>query len=734
MKNVLAGMAAALFLSCSTSPVSSPPPTTVPDAIPQAAGSSGDGFRPWSGGRVPSPAEPLVSVGLLTDEGSATFPRTSTGYYVISDAGTFFTPRGFVAHAPLAGQPVRYGVQVGAISDSGSAEGMKRQIEERLRADVVIVFDAATGMNRVIAGNFASADEARPFRETLINAGWPSESMIVPRPSGQTFTPAVRVVDDEGLERTFSGGRIDVIPAGDEIQIAGAPYRGIARLHVNSRGLFNVINRLNLDDYVKGVIPSEMGPRIYDELEAQKAQALAARTYAVRRLGDYRSEGYDICPTPACQVYKGKGTEQELSNRAVDETAGLVITYEGKPIDALFSATCGGATSDVDVMFPGRTDPYLRHASCVESELLSFDGRADGPLLDTVSQRARLFQAVTGFDGARTSWSAGDVAAVVDAAMRHAGLESVASGRPASSRRGDVYRWLHELWNISDSARLLLLPEDVRYYFPSQNADAPEIRTAAWLIKFEFLPFQMIDQLDMNAAMPRDELMSILYSWLLHLKTAEEIRGRIRDIDGRMMLLKADWGNPRLEVPQGTPVFRQLGDRIQELRTVPVIIGDRAAAVRTGGRVVALTIEANYDGAAFDRTSAYSSWVRSWREEELVKAISRRNPIRDLEDLRIVSRDEAGRIRELQVVADSGRTISLRGLPIRWSLDTPDNLFTIQRSMDRDGVSRWTFFGKGWGHGTGMCQVGAFGMAFRGHTAAQIIHNYYHGVEIQPLR
>jgi stage II sporulation protein D len=70
---------------------------------------------------------------------------------------------------------------------------------------------------------------------------------------------------------------------------------------------------------------------------------------------------------------------------------------------------------------------------------------------------------------------------------------------------------------------------------------------------------------------------------------------------------------------------------------------------------------------------------------------------------------------------------------VRWSLNVPDNLFVIDRTKDPDGVDRYTFFGKGWGHGVGMCQVGAYGMAFRGWKADQILKRFYTGVEIVPM-
>ena len=155
----------------------------------------------------------------------------------------------------------------------------------------------------------------------------------------------------------------------DTLTIIDKPYRTAARVFINARGTYNVINELNLEDYLRGVVPAEMGSKIYDEVEALKAQAIAARTYAVRNLGQFKREGYDICAGPACQAYNGFSGEEALTDRAVRETAGLVATYNGQPIDALYTATCGGETSDVGTMFPGRNEPYLKRVRCVEDDV-----------------------------------------------------------------------------------------------------------------------------------------------------------------------------------------------------------------------------------------------------------------------------------------------------------------------------------------------------------------------------
>ena len=98
-----------------------------------------------------------------------------------------------------------------------------------------------------------------------------------------------------------------------------------------------------------------------------KAQAVAARTYAVKRRGDFSAEGYDLCATARCQVYGGASAEQPLSTQAVKETAGQVLLYGGLPADTLFTSTCGGRTEDAGVVFPSYSAaafPYLRSVPC----------------------------------------------------------------------------------------------------------------------------------------------------------------------------------------------------------------------------------------------------------------------------------------------------------------------------------------------------------------------------------
>lgn len=717
------------FIACTSTPTApSPQPLPSPTPAPQR---SQNALTPVSSA-PPAIAAPKIRVGLLIDQPEVTFPRTSGGYTVVTDRGPSTLRRGFTVRAPLAEAAVRYAVQMAAISDQSSAQSLVERLRAETGLRVDMTFDPASGMYKILAGDFASSDAATAPRSQLTDRGYGRDLQVVRRPSDQPFEKRFELVDDEGDRHTISAATLSIFPiSGETVTIDRQPYRTSARLFINPRGLLNVINELNLEDYLLGVVPAEMGPTIYDEVEALKAQAVAARTYAIRNLRQFESEGYDICPGPACQAYKGFSGEHELSTRAVRETAGLIATYDGKPIDALYSATCGGETSDVATMFPGRGEPYLKRAKCVELELLALDGRADSGLLSETQLNARLFAAMANLTDT-SSWAARDVARAVVAAMTLAGHRELNQPLPASSRRRDVLEYLDAIMGLAAKARVVTLPEDRKYFFPqSGEVETTAYQAAAFLVKYGIWPAQFIDRVRLDEAMPREELYAFLGSWLREQTLTKDAEGKILSIAGRRLSLKNKGEVTAHTLPAGIPIFRKLGDRWQEYRSVPVMIGDRATVV-TGPdkRVAALVVQANYDGAAFDRTSSFSNWTRSYRADELVTSINRRNPIKQLVDIRPVRVDESKRVAELEVTAEEGRKFTLKGLPVRWSLNVPDNLFVYDKHQDPDGMDRYTFYGKGWGHGTGMCQVGAYGMAFRGWTFDRILKNFYAGIEI----
>ncbi|HEV2150629.1 MAG TPA: SpoIID/LytB domain-containing protein [Longimicrobiaceae bacterium] len=151
-----------------------------------------------------------------------------------------------------------------------------------------------------------------------------------------------------------------VVPSTGQVLIAGQKYRGTAEVQLNSsQSLLAGINELPMEQYLYGVVPKELGPVTYPEVEAQRAQAVAARTYAHANLGKRWSDGYDLGATVSDQVYGGYSAEHSVSTAAVNHTAGLVATYGGALIDALFHATSGGHTAHSEDIFSG-TLAYLR--------------------------------------------------------------------------------------------------------------------------------------------------------------------------------------------------------------------------------------------------------------------------------------------------------------------------------------------------------------------------------------
>ena len=120
-------------------------------------------------------------------------------------------------------------------------------------------------------------------------------------------------------------------------------YRGdLEILHNTSLNALVPVNVLMLEEYLEGVISSEMP--IPFPTNALRAQAVLARTYALKHMGKHKVYGYDLCDTQNCQVYKGVSAESERGNASVESTMGEIMVYNKKPIEAVFSANCGGIT------------------------------------------------------------------------------------------------------------------------------------------------------------------------------------------------------------------------------------------------------------------------------------------------------------------------------------------------------------------------------------------------------
>lgn len=166
--------------------------------------------------------------------------------------------------------------------------------------------------------------------------------------------------DASGFHR--SADSLTIAPAdtseASRLSVSDKKYRG-ALTAILVRGHLTIVNDVNVEDYVKGVIPYEIGRLGESFIDALKAQAVAARTYAYHHYNSRRSQGFDVYPNVRDQVYNGIAGESTWSNAAVDSTAGVVLTYEGRFIEAYYHSTCGGHTDNVDT-WGLRPAPYLK--------------------------------------------------------------------------------------------------------------------------------------------------------------------------------------------------------------------------------------------------------------------------------------------------------------------------------------------------------------------------------------
>lgn len=173
---------------------------------------------------------------------------------------------------------------------------------------------------------------------------------------------SVSLQNFSGLNILSARGQVEAgQPGGQNLLVLytedrGRRYRGSLEVRREEQGL-TAINELPVEEYLYGVVPSEM-PASWPA-EALKAQAVAARSYALAQLGSYGRYGFDLLATQSSQVYKGYDGENPATTRAVEETLGLIMTCRGLPVDAVFHSSSGGTTENSEDVWKNPVD-YLR--------------------------------------------------------------------------------------------------------------------------------------------------------------------------------------------------------------------------------------------------------------------------------------------------------------------------------------------------------------------------------------
>ena len=219
------------------------------------------------------------------------------------------------------------------------------------------------------------------------------------------------------IDGTPAGRRAVRFRTGGAIDVNGTRVRGDVVALLGKDGV-QLVNVLALEDYLAGVLGSEM-PKSFPP-EALKAQAIAARTYALHKKLEQYGQPFHLGSSVISQVYGGLKSEDPRTREAVDATRGMVLTYQLQPAEAYFHASCGGKTEN-GVEALGRELPYLKAVSCPCAKLpqaewklelgqkvqvlaRSATGRAtkvqlDGRAVDAVSFRERI-----GYSKVKSLW------------------------------------------------------------------------------------------------------------------------------------------------------------------------------------------------------------------------------------------------------------------------------------------------------------------------------------------
>ncbi len=323
-------------------------------------------------GPIALPAE--IRVGVATDLDRLEAPCCETPSWLVAEDGERYEVDGSFSVRPAPGKasPGVHRLQVAALRDRWQAGELATRLAGLFDQEADAVLDAATGLYRVRVGRYASREQAEEARGRLRVEGFDDSWIAI---EGAVLEDPGFVVEGIGW---IAGRRLRFESVGDVVRILGRRYRGALELFVNDRAGLNVVNAAPLEDYVRAVVPVELGPDLYPELEATKAQAVAARTYAVRHRGEFDDEGYDICATPLCQVYGGLEVEHPRSDAAVAATRGEILVRSGEPLEALFTASCGGSTELVGNVFPRLAGNGPAGARCVEGGIVPLVGEAGG--------------------------------------------------------------------------------------------------------------------------------------------------------------------------------------------------------------------------------------------------------------------------------------------------------------------------------------------------------------------
>jgi peptidoglycan hydrolase-like amidase len=669
--------------------------------------------------------------------------EVNTGYRVINDDADAAEIKG-------AGEKLteKYVILLAHAKDAEEAAQLAASYKAKFGGNVYAGTDReseAAGVFEIKLGDFLTRGDALAKVAQLNAAGlkdvWIDREEILEEPS----RPIWMLVGNE-LKSLSRDSELYFIPANPQsfLTLNGKGYRGFLVLSGTPRGIV-VVNYLNLEDYLKSVVPGELSPGQFNALEAQKAQAVAARTYALKNMNQFDQYGYDLLNTPRSQVYIGMASENPLSTRAVEETKGEVLRYKGDLINALYTSTCGGRTEDAEKVFSGRPVPYLRGVECSSEKQREWQLEAKTPVapitvdgLNASLDVAYLvglgivpmgaapldFRQDASFDEA-VEWIR-DARRLVG--LKDRGFDPDAAGLDFVALAGllvEAFGW---------QARIdeLLLPGEVDFLLK----DLPQVQgkargPMAYCFQSGLIPASVRTG-DPTRPVSRAELAMALARIVKDHKDFFET-GTFRSAGKGTIEVGQDFNRKTLGLSNHVRLLRTIEGETTFATKLTLLGGESVRWLERDGQVAYLEVFYPPNSNVLDRSSKYNRWQVRRSRQELEKLLSQSYAIGALVDVEIGKRGGSGRVMDLTLTGTQA-SATVHGFQIRAALGLRDTLFVIDRAYDEQGrVDQFTFSGRGWGHGVGLCQVGAYGMAVAGAGYKDILKKYYTGVKIDKI-
>jgi stage II sporulation protein D len=741
------------------------------------------------------PAEPLVRIGLSTNASSVTIATADSSLVSFAPdeaMKTLGTNRVIVAarvyHPP---EVEEFRIEFQNLATQAEASDLAKDIRESTSETALVSIDIPTNTWKVWVGGIKpTTEDAELLKAQLTEKGFddafivtdkkvvPSDDALAlsqqlkaagksdvrslikttnstgPSASSDGVSPNLREVIVSGPNESAKFTSLKTLAFGslnerfNPVRLNGKAYRGKIEVFVNARGTLNVVNVVPLEDYLLGVVPSELG---LPQLEAQKAQAVAARTYAVANLNGFGDRGFDLLPTVWSQVYQGVSIETPMGTRAVNETRGIVATYDGKPINALYTSTCGGRTENSENIFD-KAEPYLRGVECSLEAHRYFEPFT----IRTVRPSAKLREegnlelvrlmsllAVNGFQLSTAEMNDDWFSDQPNESELSNWLDQLAikfgktfpNVTRDSAKPVELARILTAMIYPPGYSDTLFSDSDVSYQLTFDDAaEIPKERRAdvAALLRDGYFTLHPDMTLKPQRAFSRAQMLRLIQQifekkkWMPQLQT-----GTANPTADGKLVLKSGRSSRQLMVRPDVFLFRQFGSDMYPVREATVVGGEEVAfQTDAGGAVSFLEIKPTSLPTTAESMSPHTLWNVSLSSSAVQSRLSRYvRGIGTLYDVNIKQRGYSRRAIELEIVGSNG-VKSLRGGKIRSALRLKEQLFVINKKYVGGQVASYTFTGRGWGHGVGMCQFGAYGMAKMGLKYDEILKHYYTGIEL----